>query len=297
MKTKLQSKLKKPFYSVVIPALNEEDYIAETIKSLKNQSYSSSFEIIVVDNNSTDNTAKVAKKAGAKVICEKNAGVCWARNTGSLASKGDVIISTDADTVYSKNWLANIDKIFSKHPKIVAIAGPCKFNDAPVWGNLYTGFLFWLVNFGFRTFNKTWYGSGTNIAFKRSAWDGYDTSLTQGGDELDLLRRLRQKGSVYFYLKNPTFTSSRRLTRGFFYNFFITFLIYYILEYNLSRIFKHPVLGIAPKFRKDSKPRKLLFIRVGVLCLVFFVIIFGVYKAKHIVLASPIHFNFLPKIF
>ncbi|MEI6237691.1 MAG: glycosyltransferase family A protein [Candidatus Saccharibacteria bacterium] len=297
MNPKPKSKLKRPFYSVVIPALNEEGYIADTIESLKKQSYSSKFEIIVVDNNSSDNTAKVAKLAGAKVFYENNAGVCWARNSGTLVAKGDIIISTDADTVYSKNWLANIDKIFAKYPNIVAVAGPCKFNDAPWWGNIFTGFLFGLVNFGFRTFNKTYYGSGTNIAFKKDTWEGYDTSLTQGGDELDLLRRLRKKGNIYFDIKNPTYTSSRRLTRGLFYNFFITFLIFYILEYNLSRIFKRPVLGMYPKFRKDSKPHKLFLIRVGVLCLVFFIIILGAYKAKYIVLASPIHFNFLPKYF
>jgi glycosyltransferase involved in cell wall biosynthesis len=296
MKNKIESKPKKHVYSVVIPALNEVEYISETIDSLKKQNYKSSFEIIVVDNNSDDNTAGIASKAGAKVIVEKNPGVCWARNSGTLMAKGDIIISADADTTYSKNWLANIDRIFCKHPKLVAIAGPCKFRDAPAWGNIYTSLLFWLVNFVFITFNKTYYGSGTNIAFKKSAWDGYDTSLTQGGDELDLLRRLRKRGPVYFYLKNPSLTSSRRLTRGFFYNFFITFLIYYILEYNLSRLFKHSVLGSAPKFRKDLVPKKLFIFKLGVICLVFIAILLGMYKTRYIVLASPMHFNFLPWI-
>jgi hypothetical protein len=135
------------------------------------------------------------------------------------------------------------------------------------------------------------------MAFKKTAFNNYATGLTQGGDELYVLGELRKKGPIYFDNDNPTYTSSRRLTRGFFYNFFITFLIYYILEYHLSRLFGRPILGMYPTFRKDLKPRKLLFFRVGVLCLVFFILILGAYKTKHIVLASPIHFNFLPRIY
>lgn len=286
-----------PTYSIVIPAYNEADYISDTIESLEDQTFDGNYEIIVVDNNSTDDTYEIAKKGGVKVVKEKNVGVCWARQKGSEQARGGIIISADADTIYSRGWLEKIDKTFKKRPHLVAIAGPCIFSDAPAWGRIYPKLLFGLVTFGFKTFRKTFYGSGTNIAFKKSAWEGYDTSLTQGGDELDLLSKLRKKGCVYFDNKNPTYTSSRRLTRGFFYNFFVTFLTYYILEYYLSKAFKRPILGQAPKFRSDSKPHKLIFIRAGVFLIIFLIILIGVVKTRHIVLASPIHFNVINNIF
>jgi hypothetical protein len=71
--------------------------------------------------------------------------------------------------------------------------------------------------------------TATNIAFRRTHWTGYDVRLTRGGDELDLLRRLRRQGRVVYDHGNPTFTSSRRLTRGVLYGFFVTLLVYYLL--------------------------------------------------------------------
>ena len=99
-------------YSVVIPCFNEENYLKRTIKSLQSQDYKGNFEIIVVDNNSTDNTAIIAKRLGVRVISEKNPGVCFARQKGTLSASGSIVISTDADTVFKKNWLSKIDKKF-----------------------------------------------------------------------------------------------------------------------------------------------------------------------------------------
>lgn len=59
-----------PFFSVVIPAFNEEKFLPNCLKSLKEQDFKD-FEIIVVNNNSIDKTAKIAKEFGARVIFEK----------------------------------------------------------------------------------------------------------------------------------------------------------------------------------------------------------------------------------
>jgi len=61
--------MKNPLISVVIPAFNEENFIAKTLESLLNQDFKD-FEIIVVDNNSTDQTAEIAKKFGAILLYE-----------------------------------------------------------------------------------------------------------------------------------------------------------------------------------------------------------------------------------
>lgn len=268
MKT-LANATDQPKYSIVIPAYNEEAYIAKTIKSLKNQSYKGKVEIIVVDNASTDNTAKIAQKLGTTVYYESNPGVCWARQLGSKNAKGNILISVDADTYYSRDWLKNIDAQFVKNPALVGVAGPCKFYDAPSWGSIFTFSLFGLSSLIYYFTHKTIYASATNIAFKKSSWAGYNTSINQGGDELDLLRNLQKNGHVKFDNKNPSYSSSRRLVRGLLYNFFVTFLVFYILEYNLSRIFNRPVLGSYPKFRNNKVPRTLsyfqLILIIGVL--------------------------------
>jgi hypothetical protein len=93
------------------------------------------------------------------------------------------------------------------------------------------------------------YASATNIAFRREAWTGYDTSLTQGGDELDQLRRLRTKGRVVYEHGNPTYTSGRRFARGLGYNLFVSLPVHYVLTYAVNRIAGRRVLGSAPAFR------------------------------------------------
>ena len=244
----------KPKYSIVIPAFNEEDYIGDTLASLKKQSYNGEFEIVVVDNNSTDSTASVAKKHGARVVMEERPGVCWARQKGTESARGEIIISTDADTIFSHDWLKNIDEAF-QDGDVVAVMGPCRFVDPPYWGAIYPHILFGAVSVISKVIKRPFYITATNTAFKKSAWDGYDTSLTQGGDELDLLRKLKKKGKIIFKNDNPTFTSSRRLRRGLLYNLFVTLLYYYLLEYFLSRIFKSNIIGSAPNIREKIQTK------------------------------------------
>ena len=212
---------KKPKYSIVIPCYNEEKFIGATLDSLNKQTYSGPVEIIVVDNNCTDSTAKIAKSYGAKIVTEKIAGVCHARQAGTLASNGDIVISTDADTIYAPEWLDRVDKEFSKNKSIVAVSGPCIYRDGPWWSNPYTNMLFGSSYFYSKIFKHPYYISATNFAFKRSAWEGYDVNLSQGGDEIAMIRQMKHKGPIPFLINNPTLTSSRRLRRGLTYNFVV----------------------------------------------------------------------------
>jgi glycosyltransferase involved in cell wall biosynthesis len=72
--------------SVIIPAFNEEKFLGNCLFSLKEQNFKD-FGIIVVDNNSTDKTAEIAKKFGAILVSEKNQGVAFARNRGVQRNK------------------------------------------------------------------------------------------------------------------------------------------------------------------------------------------------------------------
>src|SRR3954451_17465617 len=99
-------------FSVVVPCYNEGAYIADTINSLSAQRFSGAWEIVVVDNNCTDDTAETARGLGARVVREVRQGVCNARQRGAEASIGEIIVSADADTIYPTDWLATIDAAF-----------------------------------------------------------------------------------------------------------------------------------------------------------------------------------------
>jgi len=238
-----------PRFSVVIPAYNEADFLSSCLDSLLAQDFRDPYEIIVVDNNSTDATADVARSRGVTVVHEPKPGVCSARQCGTTAAKGEIVVSTDADTTFGRDWLSRIDRAFRDDPARVAVAGPCRFADPPWWGRVYTAVLFTVVSIVARLTGRILYVTATNIAFRKSEWPGYDTEATQGGDELGLLRELRSRGSVAFVLSNPTFTSSRRLHRGLAYNVVVTCLYYYVLGYALNRLTGRRVVGMAPAFR------------------------------------------------
>lgn len=249
-------------FSVVIPAFNEASYLPETLASLAEQDFSGGYEVVVVDNNSSDDTAYVAASFGARVVHESRPGVCYARQRGTEASSGEIVVSTDADTTFSSSWLSTIDQAFLERPGCVAVAGPCRFAGAPFWGRIYPILLFGVISAVAVLTGRVLYVTATNISFRRSAFDGYDTRLTQGGDELDLLRRLRHRGKVAFLPGNPTLTSSRRLQRGLWYNVFVSFFFYYVLAYSLNRIAHRTLLATAPIFRSDPVERRISM-RVG----------------------------------
>jgi glycosyltransferase involved in cell wall biosynthesis len=243
-----------PRFSIVIPCYNEARYIADTVKSLRGQTFDGSYEIIVVDNNCTDETAQIASDLGARVVREEKAGVCHARQAGTVASTGEIVISADADTTYSPNWLTTIDQSFGTDPGVVAVTGPCRYVGRPLWGRAYARTLFGAVNLVYRMTGRIAYVTATNIAFRKESWTGYDVNLTQGGDELNLMRGLRTKGRVVYVHRNPTYTSSRRLTRGFLYSVFVSLFVYYFLGYLLNRLFKRQVIGMAPAYRNNRRP-------------------------------------------
>ena len=106
--------------SIVIPACNEENYIKDTLESVKMQDFKE-YEVIVVCNGCTDKTENIAKKYTKKVFNLKEGNVLKAKNFGAKKSKGDIIIFLDADTIfYKENALNNIIKSNIK-------LGTCKF--------------------------------------------------------------------------------------------------------------------------------------------------------------------------
>ena len=253
-------------FSVVVPCYNEESYLPAAIRSLQRQNFDGEYEIVVVDNNSTDATAEIARALGARVVTEPVPGVCNARQAGTEASGGEIVVSTDADTTHAPDWLEKIDRSFRTGEDVVAVVGPCRYQDGPLWGKVFARALFGAVGLVYRARGRTCYVSATNIAFRRDRWSGYDTELTQGGDELDVLRRLRRQGTVIYDKTNPTFTSGRRFARGFVYNLFVSLFVFYLSAYFVNRMFGRRVLGSAPAYR-DNRPAPARRFRVAFVAL------------------------------
>ena len=102
--------------SIIIPAYNAENYIEQTIKSVIEQEFEA-WELIIINDGSTDNTLKIIKKFDdnrIKVISTKNQGVSAARNTGIKASQGKYIAFLDADDVWlSDNLIEKVSQLES----------------------------------------------------------------------------------------------------------------------------------------------------------------------------------------
>ncbi len=121
---------KDPIVSIVIPAFNEEKNILGCIDSLSRTTTKIPFEIIVVDNNSTDNTLSMLKKLHVKSLLETRKGPGPARQQGMEAAKGKYILTADSDCFYPPKWIDILYKNLQK-PGVVLVYGTFSFIESP----------------------------------------------------------------------------------------------------------------------------------------------------------------------
>ncbi|MFA6436961.1 MAG: glycosyltransferase family A protein [Candidatus Paceibacterota bacterium] len=114
--------------SVVIPLYNEENTILKCLKAFEKQIFPGPFEIIVVNNNSTDRSVAVVKQfikngfLDVKLLEEKCQGIVFARQKGFLYAHYPIIATTDADSIVSAEWLERIEKNM-RNKKVIACGG------------------------------------------------------------------------------------------------------------------------------------------------------------------------------
>jgi len=153
--------------SVVIPAYNEEKLIGACLKALTHQTEPAD-EIIIVDNNCTDNTLKIAKHYPVRIIHEKIQGISYARNADFDAAKYELIGRIDADTIVGPTWVETVKKSFSE-PQILAVTGSAYFRGLG-WDKLTERihtFLFYDV---LHVLHGHYLLFGSNMAIRKSAW-------------------------------------------------------------------------------------------------------------------------------
>ena len=114
-------------YTIIIPAYNEISSIVSTISEIKK--LPGTFEIIVVDDGSTDGTYEHAKKTGVKVLRHSiNSGYGATIKTGIRNSKYDTIVITDADTTYPNEKIPDLIKVFQEENSDMVVGARIKAN-------------------------------------------------------------------------------------------------------------------------------------------------------------------------
>ncbi len=210
-----------PEVSVVIPAYNEEKNIIQTLFSLCNNVTTKSVEIVVVNNNSKDNTEAIVLATGVRCVRETKQGITAARNGGLAAAKGKYILNADADSIYPKDWIEEMIKPLVKNENVVSVYG--RFSFIPI-GSTGRGVYFFYEYFAdfMRKINKHLKDEAVNVYGFNSGYrreqglsvDGYNHPPGTNEDGyLALKLRDQLKGKLFFVTstKALVWTSDRRI--------------------------------------------------------------------------------------
>ncbi|MBU0477488.1 glycosyltransferase [bacterium] len=170
----------KNFISVIICTYNRCACLSDILNSLLDQEYKGNFdyEIIVVDNNSRDDTGKVVKEfqknsnGRLRYVFEGNQGLSYARNSGVKESKGDIVAFIDDDAIAERDWLKNLYNTFDKY-KADSVGGktiPILTEDKPKWLTRTIWANIGLLDYGEEEFiitTKKYPILGANMAFSK----------------------------------------------------------------------------------------------------------------------------------
>ncbi len=209
--------------SVIIPARNEEENIRKLLSSLEKQTYPSHlFEVIVVDDHSTDNTAAVVSgytfvKFLRLEVDNINSYKKKAIETGIAAASGDLIVTTDADCIVPGNWLKTI-ATFKEKTNAVFIAAPVVFeNEATLLQTFQTLDFLVLQGITAASVQKRFHNmcNGANLAYERKAFfevNGF-TGIDHiaSGDDMLLMQKIAQlfPGKVSYLLSKDAIVTTQ----------------------------------------------------------------------------------------
>lgn len=180
--------------SIVIPAYNEEDQLKNCLDSIAKQTVMPD-EVIIVDNNSSDRTAEIAKSYPfVKVITEKKQGRIFAQVTGFDNVSSELIGRLDADSRISPDWVETAKNYMTKNQNVQAITGACTFYDFPAQKIVSK-----VHAVGYFGVQKILTGMeilwGSNMAIRSSAWEKAKPLCTLDPDiyeDIDLSLQLKK---------------------------------------------------------------------------------------------------------
>jgi glycosyltransferase involved in cell wall biosynthesis len=212
--------------SFIIPAYNEENYIGGCLDAILRATRTvgyrdGDYEIIVVDNHSTDDTdAIVTRHPGVILIHEARRGANRARETGFESSHGDFVAFLDADTMISAEWLERAEKEFAHNRGLVCVSGPFIFYDLPlavrILIKIFDGISYVVYFINSSLLHKTSVIMGGAAMIRHDALQkigGHNVNLKFYGDDADLAMRLNKIGKVKFSSRFSVQSSGRRLAK------------------------------------------------------------------------------------
>lgn len=208
--------------SFVVPAHNEEKYIEDCLSSIFSITGLPDYEVIVVDNNSTDRTADVVKKkySRVRVVSESKPGPAAARNAGAKVASGDLIAFIDADCKVPGEWWKKVEEKFRKSSQLVLLYGPYKYHEVE---NLIQRIIFYISNVlvvgvyafvGIKLLRTGGPAFGGDTVVRRSAFErvgGFNDKFDFYGEDIDLVNRMIKIGKVSFAPQIWVYSSDRRL--------------------------------------------------------------------------------------
>lgn len=198
------------FISVIIPAFNSQDYIRSCLDAVFSQDYpADSFEVIVVDNGSVDQTLELVKRHRAKIVSTSSISISRSRNLGAQEARGEIFVFLDSDCEVPKNWLRTAEDLFSREE--VSAAG-CWYElpeQASFWART------WEVCMRHRRHftGKTMWVPSCGLFVRKTVFEeigGFSEGMSTSED-VDLCRRIRDTGRLIFskaelavrHLRNP----------------------------------------------------------------------------------------------
>jgi glycosyltransferase involved in cell wall biosynthesis len=204
------------FLSVIICTYNREQHIERALQSLVQQDFDkSAYEIIVVDNNSTDHTSEIIQNfknthPQYQIVLTKELrqGLSYARNKGIELAKGSYISFIDDDGMAQNDYVRQIDNYVKLFPNDVAFGGKVlpeyENGKEPVWMSKYIERIISIVDLGnqVKTLKKT-YPVGCNMIFKKSLFKkigGFNTALKLRSDDKYIFLKIREAGFRVLYL-------------------------------------------------------------------------------------------------
>lgn len=209
--------------SVIFCTYNREKYIYNALKSIADQDFpTSDYEIVLVNNNSTDHTENICKQFALDYpqidfiyFIETNQGLSYARNRGVGESRGDILVFVDDDATVFEHYLSAVDSFFRDYPAAVACGGPIMpvyEIEKPKWLSYYTEQLIGGALYEgekIKPFHRGKYPGGGNSAFRKEIFEKYGLFNVElgrkgtgliGAEEKDLYDRLTRGNETFYYL-------------------------------------------------------------------------------------------------
>ncbi len=208
--------------SIIVCTYNRANFLYNALESIANNDFPrNEYEIILVNNNSTDNTEEKCKKFAAnfpdvnfRYYTESKQGLSFARNKGIAESNGDFLVFLDDDVVVKPDYLRNLKSNLDNTPDLMTFGGKItprfEAGHPPKWLNRWMYSLISATNCPDKTqkYGKRKYPIGANMGFRRQCLEksgyfntelGRTGNILLGGEEKDIFLKIKGLGMGIYY--------------------------------------------------------------------------------------------------